>query len=137
MTAGKQRLDLRGEAECPAVVCGVERLDAVRVAREEEAAPCFVPDCECEHAAQPMHHLGAMTRVEVQEHLRIGGRAEARAVGLELDAQLRIVVDLAVEHDDEPAVFTDHRLRSALGEIDDRRAADARGRNAGHCPPCT
>src|SRR4029077_7364990 len=101
LSAGEQRLDLRGEAECPAVVCGVERLDAVGVAREEEAAPRLIPDGECEHAAELVHYLGAMTRVEVQERLRVGGGAEARAVGLELGAQLRIVVDLAIEHDDE------------------------------------
>ena len=67
-----------------------------------------------------MHHLGAVARVEMQERLRVGGRAEARAVGLEVHAQLRIVVNLAVEHDDETAVFTCHRLGSTVGKVEDR-----------------
>ena len=54
--AREQCLDLRGEAERPAIVCGVERLDAVGVAGEKELVPLFVPDRESEHAAQPVHH---------------------------------------------------------------------------------
>ena len=80
MSAREQRLDLRGEAECPAIVCRVERLDAVGIARKEEATPRLVPDGESEHATEPMHHLGAVARVEMQQRLRVGGRAEARAV---------------------------------------------------------
>ena len=62
----------------------------------------------------------------MQQHLRIGGRAETHAFGLELLAQRRIVVDLAVEDDDEPSVFADHWLRSALREIEDGKPAMAK-----------
>ncbi len=43
------------------------------------------------------------------------------AVSLEFSAQLRIVVDFAVEHDDETAVAAGHRLGSTVGEVDDRK----------------
>ncbi len=81
--AREQSLDLRGEAERPAVVCGVERLDAVRVASMKELVPVLIPDRETEHTAQPVHHRCAVARVEVQKRLRIGGRPEARAGSLE------------------------------------------------------
>ena len=48
---------------------------------------------------------------------------KAHAFGLELLAQRRIVVDLAVEDDDEPSVVADHWLRGALREIEDRKPA--------------
>ncbi len=69
---------------------------------------------ESEHATEPMYHLGAVVRVKVQERLCVGGRTEAHAVVFEFRAQLRIVVDLAVEHDDETVVFTCHRLGSTV-----------------------
>ena len=71
----------------------------------------------------------------MQQHFRVGGRAEARAVGLEFRAQLRIVVDLAVEHDDEPAVVTHHRLRSSVGEIDDREPSMPQAATPVPAPP--
>ena len=85
--AGEQCLDLRGEAERPAVVCGVERLDAVGVAGEKELAPLLVPDRESEHAAQPVHHRRAVARIEMQKRFRIGGGPEAHAGRFEFRAQ--------------------------------------------------
>ena len=119
--AREQCLDLRGEAKSPAVVCGVERLDAVGVAGKKEFAPHSIPDGEGEHAAQPVHHRGAVARVEVQKRLRIGGRAEARAGSLEFCAQRLVVVDLAVEGDDNIAVHTRHRLGCAIRQVEDRQ----------------
>jgi hypothetical protein len=66
-----------------------------------------------------MHHLGTVARVQMQERLGIGGCAEEHTISLEFCAQLRIVVDFAVEHDDETAVFTGHRLGSTVGKVDD------------------
>ncbi len=117
--AREQCLDLRGEAERPAVVCGVERLDAVGVAGEKELAPLLVPDRESEHAAQPVHHRSAVARVEVQQRFGIGGRAEAHALGLEFGAQRPVIVDLAVEGDDDVAVGAGHRLGGAVGQVED------------------
>ena len=60
--AREQCLDLRGEAERPAVVCGVERLDAVGVAGEKELAPLSRPRSRkrtCRAAGAPSQRRGA------------------------------------------------------------------------------
>src|SRR5580700_1188374 len=106
LSARKQCFDLGSKAECPAVVRGVERLNAVGIARQEEATLHLVPDSKSEHATQPVNHPCAVTRVEMQECLRVGGCAEVGAFRLEFSAELRIVVNLAVEHDDKPTVLT-------------------------------
>jgi hypothetical protein len=49
------------------------------------------------------------------------------ALRFKLAAQFAVVVDLAVEGDDELAVGTVHGLRAALGEVDDGQAAVAEG----------
>ena len=41
------------------------------------------------------------------------------ALDLEFHTQLRIVVDLAVEHNDETTVFTCHWLGSTIGKVND------------------
>ena len=56
-------------------------------------------------------------------------------VGLELRAQLRIVVDLAVEHDDETAVFTRHRLGGAVGKVEDRQPTMPEAATPVRAPP--
>jgi hypothetical protein len=56
---------------------------------------------------------------------------------LELDAQLRVVVDLAVEHDDETAVFTCHRLGSTVGKVDDREPSMPEAATPVRGPPRT
>ena len=75
---------------------------------------------EGEHAAQRLDHRRAAVGVELQQHLGVGVGAEAVALGLELRLQLAVIVDLAVEGDGERAVGAVHRLRAALGQIDDR-----------------
>jgi hypothetical protein len=46
LSACEQRLHLRGEAECPSVIRRVQRLDAVRIARQEKSPLLFVPNGE-------------------------------------------------------------------------------------------
>src|SRR5437588_12751232 len=47
------------------------------------------------------------------------------AAGFELDAQLLEIVNLAVEDDDDVAVFVGHRLMAQGREVDDRQPAVA------------
>src|SRR5262249_27258005 len=99
--AREQRLDLRCKTECPTVIRSVKRLDTVSVAREKQAVAFCVPHRECEHAAQTVHHLGAVLRIEVQQHFCIGARAESRSLSLEIPSQLRMIIDFAIKYDDE------------------------------------
>src|SRR5580693_8478503 len=64
VAACKQRLNLGGKAERPSVVCGVKRLDAVRIACKEKATPRPIPYDESKHATEPMHHVSAVMRIE-------------------------------------------------------------------------
>jgi hypothetical protein len=77
-----------------------ERLDAERVARAEQHPLPAVPDQEREHAAQPADRGRPPVVVGGDDGLGVALGAEAGAVaGGELGAQLRVVVDLAVEND--------------------------------------
>ena len=118
----EDRAGLRGEDQTVLVRPVVERLDAEPVAREQQALAPLVPDPEGEDAAQVIHAGVAPFLVGVEDHLRVGRRAEGVALGFELLAQLAEVVDLAVEAEPDAAVLVLHRLRALLGEIDDREA---------------
>ena len=117
--AGQQRLGLRGEAHRPAVVGPVERLDAQRIARQQQRALLGVPQAEGEHAAQLLHHVGAAVGIELQQHLGVGAAAEGVAARGQFLAQLAVIVDLAVEGDGVAAAGAVHRLRAGLAQVDD------------------
>ncbi len=117
----EQRLELGGEGERALAQAVVERLDPEAVAGEQQALLALVPDRHREHAAQPLGEALAVLLVEVDEHLGVGGGAEAVAAALELTAQLAVVVDLAVLDDDDAAVLVGDRLIAA-GEVDDRES---------------
>ena len=119
---GKDRLDLRREDQAVALAQVVERLDAEAVAREQEAAGRAVPEAEGKHAVEAVPTLGAVARIDAQEHLGVALRPETLAGGFELRAQRAEVVDLAVVRHPRPARGILHRLSPRGGEIDDREA---------------
>lgn len=76
-----------------------QRLDAERISRAEQFAGDGVPQRECEHAAQPLQHLGAPVVIAGEDRLTVAVGGEHSAVlGAQLVTQLQVVVDLAVEH---------------------------------------
>ena len=105
----------------------VQRLDAERVARQQQGLFGCIPQGKGVHAAQVLQHGRAFGLVQVQQDFGVGFGAEDVALRFELAAQFAVVVDLAVEGDDELAVGAVHRLRAALGEVDDGQAAVAQG----------
>ncbi len=117
--AGEQRLDLGGEAEGPAVVGGVERLDAVGITGQEQPLARLVPDGQGEHAPQALQHVPSLQGIEVQQGLGVGTGAEAHALALQVRAQGREIIDLAVVGDDQAPVGAGHGLGRAVGRIDD------------------
>src|SRR5579864_5968826 len=119
--ACEERLHLRCKAKSPAIVRCVQWLDTVWIAREKQATLLVVPDGESEHSAQPMYHFGAVPHIEMQQRLGVGSRTEVDTVFLEFGAKLWIVVDLAVEYDDESTDITNHWLGSSVGKVDDRK----------------
>jgi hypothetical protein len=105
----------------------VQRFDAERVARQQQGLFAGIPQGKGIHAAQVLQHGRAFGLVQVQQYLRVGFAAEDVALRFELAAQFAVVVDFAVEGDDELAVCALHRLCAALGEVDDGQAAVAEG----------
>ena len=120
-----QRLALRREAQLLAQARVEERLDAEAVAGQQQRARAAVPGGEGEHPPQPREHLRAVAAEELEQHLGVAGSAQLEAVGLELGAQLAVVVDLAVEDDPAGAVVRRHRLVARRRGVDDRQAPRA------------
>ncbi len=70
---------------------------------------------------EPVEHALAPLRPALEQHLGVGGGEEGVAGRLELRPQLAVVVDDPVEDDRQSERRVDHRLRAALGEVDDRQ----------------
>ena len=129
----EQCLDLAAEEQpaAPGRACVVERLDAEVVAVQHElaAAPVLIGAAQIGHGEGP-HAIeargagGAPLLVGVDDDLGVTVRAEDVAGGLELGAQLAVVVDLAVVDEPDGLVLVGDRLVSALA-VDDAQAAVA------------
>ena len=111
LAAGQQRGQRRGEAQPPAAQVGeVQRLDPETVAHEHEATGLDLRDGDREHPLEVLHAVDAPMRVGLADDLRVGLREERVTRGLELVAERAVVVDAAVERDDEAQRRIDHRL---------------------------
>ena len=113
-------------------MCEEERLDPEAVAPEEEDVTVDVDDREREHAAEPAEHVAAVLLVEVGKDLGVAAAAEAMAPALEVASQLVMVVELAVEDDDDRSVLVRHRLVAQRRQVDDPepRVDEARSSDA-------
>ena len=127
----EQPLDLGRERERATVVDVDERLDPVAVAAAEQHAAPRVPERERPHPVEAVEAVLAPLLVRVHDDFRVGVRAEAVAVRLELAPQLDEVVDLAVEGDPDRPVLVAERLVSRSREVLDREAARAEHEIAG------
>ena len=112
----------------------VEGFDAEVVAGAEELLFFLVPDDEGEHAADFPQKADPPLFVAMKEDLGVGMGAEGVAQGDEPLAQGLVVVDFAVEGDDQVMVFVIDGLVSAF-EVDDAQAAEAQGRVVIHMLP--
>ncbi len=132
-SARQQRRQRGGEAQRPLHLREVERLDAEAVARQHHAARVTLGDAQGEHAVEALDEGVAPLGVRPQQHLGVAAvapvvaREEAVPPGLELAAQLAVVVDAAVEDDRHAELGVEHGLGGGLGEVDDRQAAVAHG----------
>ena len=106
-------LDLGGEDELAVDNGVVEGLDAEEVARAEQLVLGAIPNGEGEHAAQLVEHVLAPCKVRHKQNLGVGVLLERPTFGFELRAQIAIVVNLAVENDDEVALRVHFGRRTA------------------------
>ena len=88
------------------------------------ASRLAVPQREGKHADRAFDRgFDAPKRAGFQQHLGVGIAAHGMAGRLQLAADVAVVVDFAVEGDDEAPVGRMHRLRAAGTEIDDGEPA--------------
>nr|WP_254127036.1 hypothetical protein [Aquihabitans sp. G128] len=123
--AGEDGRQGRGEAEPPAHVGQVQRLDPQAVAAEQQAPAVTLGDGEGEHAHQPFDEAVAPLPVGLEQHLGVAVGEEPVALVGQLAAQLRVVVDAAVEGHGQAELGVVHRLLAGGREVDDGQPAVA------------
>ncbi len=129
---GQQALEFGGKDQAGALLPVEQRLDAEVVPRQDEALGRFVPDGEGKDAVEPPGGLLSPGQVGGQHHLRVGAGGEGVAQGLQLPAQFRRVVELAVVRQDHGAAAPlPHHGLDAPGRVDDDQPPLADGRVAG------
>ena len=86
------------EAQALRILGVIQRLDAEPVAREKQRLRFAIPDGEGECAVQMLGAGIAPLGIGFEDDFGIAVGKKAVATRLQLDAQLRVVVDSAVEH---------------------------------------
>ena len=120
--AGNQRAQLTGEHQRIRTLDDVQRLLAHPIARDHHPPASLVHEREREHAAQLVDARDALVFVQMDDRLAVAVRAEAMAAGLEVAAELGVVVDLAVGDERDRPVLVVQGLRAAR-HIDDGQPA--------------
>src|SRR6476660_3495767 len=120
----EERFHLRAEVETVLGLGVVERLNADATPSEKQGFRSRVPDGQSEHTPETRNGAAAPLFVGMHDRLGVAVRVERVTRPLEIGAQLLKVVDLAVEHDPDGAVFVVNRLMAG-GEIDDAQAPHA------------
>ena len=123
----EEALDLAAEHQAAAIfgLGVIKRLDAENIASAEQAILLLIPDNERIHATKLVDDFLAPLLVAMQKRLGVGAAVEGIALRLELAAKLHEVVDFAVEHDDDAAVFVAHGLGARRRKVENRQAAEA------------
>ena len=120
--AGQQRRQSGRKAQAAAHFGDIQGLDAQPVAAQQHLAARLLPDGKGEHAVQALHEVFAPGVVGLEQHLGVAVRVELVALGLQLAAQLRVVVDGAVEHQPQAQLGVEHRLGRARRQVHDLQA---------------
>ena len=102
----------------------VHRFDSEEVARDEKRVVDRVVDRKAEHSAQARKQILLPLLKAVNQDLAVGVGVEPVTFGDKLLPELLIVIDLAVEGQNEGFVLIVNRLMTCV-EVDDRQAAKA------------
>src|SRR6185437_1865030 len=97
-----QRLELRAEEQRRSAPPVVERLLSHAIARQMQLRANCIPQSEGEHARELLKARRDPPRLERGQHyLGVGAASKGRATRQQIAPNIAIVVDLAVENDDE------------------------------------
>ncbi len=114
-----QRARLGGKGETVRRLGVIERLDAERIAGQDQASGARIVQCHGVHAAQLQSEVEPIAAVEMQRQLAIGlGREHDRPRARQFLAQLEVVVDFPIG-DQRRTARLEQWLVAGI-EIDDR-----------------
>ena len=134
LAAREQGLRFRGKHQVPAHDAVEERAHPEPVPGEQHGLMATVVNRERELPVQATQHPGAPLLVRVHQHLGIAARAKAMPGPYQLRAQLQVVIDLAVVHDEHSSIFVAQRL-GAAGDVDDAEAHVGQTHALARVPP--
>ena len=117
------RLDLAREHPLTADRGVEQRLHAVAIASEQQRAAPPVVQREGEDAAELVHQSLTHVLVQMDEHLGVRRAAEPMTAALQVDAEFAMVVDLAVEDDEDLTVLIREGLIPRRRKVDEGEAA--------------
>jgi len=132
--AREHRLGLGPEGQHPAADRIQQRLHPERVADQEQRPARPVEQREREDSVEPGREPDPLVLVEMGQDLGVAVGGQPVAAGQDGLAQLRVVVDLAVVHDDHGAVLVRHRLGPARHVLDRQPAVGEVNRLAAEEP---
>ncbi|HMJ54924.1 MAG TPA: hypothetical protein VK540_22765, partial [Polyangiaceae bacterium] len=118
-----QCLDLGAEAELTRSPCIKERLLAGAISREKKPSSWIVPDTQRKHPIKARNDAFAPCPVSLDDDFSVGTGPKGVAARLELAAELMVIVDLAIERDDDLPIVASHGLRPGFRQIQNREAA--------------
>jgi hypothetical protein len=103
----------------------VQRLITSAVACQQQFAGFAIPESQGEHAIAALQGGFWPPMLERrQQHLRVGIPSPFSVPGSrKLQAQFHVIVDLAIERQDEPARSRAHRLPAGLAEVEHSESA--------------
>ena len=124
---GGHGLELRPEQEAPTVPAVIQRLLPQAVARQDETALLPIPEREGEHAIQfRQGRRDSMPAQQGKQNLGVRMAAPGIAVA-DPTFQVQIVVDLAVEGEDEAPAGGEHRLMTQRGQVENGKSSVPKG----------
>ena len=123
LTADAKRvksLDLGRKREAAVRIGPVERLLADAIAGAEQLVTANIRKRERKHPTKARGQSRSPGSIPVQQDFCVAVGPEAMPLALEFGTQFEVVVDLAVERDDELPILGGHRLLAAR-DVDDRQ----------------
>lgn len=123
--AGSDGADLAGQHQLPPVVVQVQRFDAEPVAAIDQIAACLLQQHQRPHAIATREQPLAPCAPAMQDDLGIAVGAELMTQPFQFAAQLKKVVDLAIEHQHVAGLGAAHWLGRSSAQVQDRQATVA------------
>ncbi|KWV85267.1 hypothetical protein PFLmoz3_05211 [Pseudomonas fluorescens] len=123
----EQRWQRRGETQALAGARQVQGLHTETVTSDEQTLGITLPDGESEHAVELGQQRFAPGVITLEQHFGVATGIEGVTQGFQLLAQLREIIDSAIERQGQPQMGVDHRLGRAVRQVHDLQAAVAQG----------